>query len=220
MDHVRTAVVVGTPDYISPEILQALEDPTATYGAESDWWSLGVCGYEMLFGQTPFYHRSLSRTYANIIHHRESFRFPDPEWGVTEEARRFIRALVCDREERLGRGGLQDFTLHPFFSNIAWDHLGQCEPPFLPTISNATDTSNFDVEEETFSAPLVTRPVTLDDIPGIYLPFVGFTFSGPRQGDTTEIETRLDARAGGTSQLPGGGGEPAPNTEVRQQQQA
>lgn len=37
---------------------------------------------------------------------------------------------------------------HAFFSNINWDDIyyKRIEPPFKPTITNATDTSNFDTE--------------------------------------------------------------------------
>ena len=50
MVHCDTAV--GTPDYISPEVLQS-QGGDGYYGRECDWWSVGVFIYEMLVGKLP-----------------------------------------------------------------------------------------------------------------------------------------------------------------------
>ncbi|CAM9113618.1 unnamed protein product [Bubo scandiacus] len=74
---VRSSVAVGTPDYLSPEILLAVEDPARSYGPECDWWALGVLAYEMFFGHTPFFAESVLETYAKILHFQDHLHLPD-----------------------------------------------------------------------------------------------------------------------------------------------
>ncbi|XP_040832502.1 myotonin-protein kinase isoform X2 [Ochotona curzoniae] len=176
---VRSLVAVGTPDYLSPEILQAVGGgPGAgSYGPECDWWALGVFAYEMFYGQTPFYADSTAETYGKIVHYQEHLTLPLADVGVPEEARDLIQRLLCPPETRLGRQGAADFQKHPFFLGLDWDGLRDSVPPFIPDFEGATDTCNFDVVEDG-----LTAMETLSDIReamplGVHLPFVGFSYS-------------------------------------------
>lgn len=73
---VSAHIPVGTPDYVAPELLLAMNKSHGhfSYGTEVDWWSLGVCAFEMLFGGTPFTADDSSKvsTYANIMDYKVS----------------------------------------------------------------------------------------------------------------------------------------------------
>ncbi|KAM9633249.1 myotonin-protein kinase isoform 3-T3 [Trichechus inunguis] len=181
---VRSLVAVGTPDYLSPEILQAVGGGpgTGSYGPECDWWALGVFAYEMFYGQTPFYADSTAETYGKIVHYKEHLSLPLADSGIPEEARDLIQRLLCPREIRLGRDGAGDFREHPFFFGLDWDGLRESTPPFTPDFEGATDTCNFDVVEDTLTAMVSGGGETLSDIReglplGIHLPFVGYSYS-------------------------------------------
>lgn len=116
MVHCDTAV--GTPDYISPEVLKS-QGGDGYYGRECDWWSVGVFIFEMLVGEwifndsavhsvptanfphlllgdTPFYADSLVGTYSKIMDHKNSLNFPD-DVDISKNARNVICAFLTDR---------------------------------------------------------------------------------------------------------------------------
>uniref|UniRef100_A0A8C0KQM0 Serine/threonine-protein kinase MRCK gamma n=1 Tax=Canis lupus dingo TaxID=286419 RepID=A0A8C0KQM0_CANLU len=185
---VDSSVAVGTPDYISPEILQAMEEGKGHYGPQCDWWSLGVCAYELLFGETPFYAESLVETYGKIMNHEDHLQFPSDVPDVPATAQDLIRRLLCRQEERLGRGGLDDFRNHPFFEGVDWERLATSTAPYIPELRGPMDTSNFDVDDDTLNEPGTLPPPSHGAFSGHHLPFVGFTYTSSSPGPESSSE--------------------------------
>ncbi|EDM12591.1 CDC42 binding protein kinase gamma (DMPK-like) (predicted) [Rattus norvegicus] len=185
---VDSSVAVGTPDYISPEILQAMEEGKGHYGPQCDWWSLGVCAYELLFGETPFYAESLVETYGKIMNHEDHLQFPSDVDDVPASAQALIRQLLCRQEERLGRGGLDDFRSHPFFEGVDWERLATSTAPYIPELRGPVDTSNFDVDDDTLNRPETLPPSSHGAFSGHHLPFVGFTYTSGSLTDDKSSE--------------------------------
>ncbi|CAG4980517.1 unnamed protein product [Colias eurytheme] len=210
---VQSNVAVGTPDYISPEILRAMEDGQGRYGPECDWWSLGVCMYEMLFGETPFYAESLVETYGKIMNHARCFHCPPPDEHaaqVSEEAKDLIRRLICASETRLGKNGIQDFKTHPWFSGVEWDAIREASAPFVPDVASPTDTSNFDVDDTDIRlSEAVPPPSASSAFSGLHLPFIGFTFTAGSRLSDLGAPTPLSPAKNAPSQAPSNAGERA-----------
>lgn len=176
---VRASNAVGTPDYISPEVLQS-QNGEGIYGRECDWWAVGIFLYEMLIGDPPFYADSLVGTYGKIMDHKNTLHFPD-DVQISDEAKSLIRGLLTDRIKRLGRNSVEEIKQHPFFYNDQWsfDNLRDSVPPVVPELSSDDDARNFDdldkaeVLDESFPVPKA--------FVGNHLPFIGFTYNGDYQ---------------------------------------
>lgn len=177
---------VGTPDYISPEVLESQSSEInnkKAYGLECDWWSVGVFLYEMLFGDPPFSDPTLIGLYGKIMDHKNSLQFDDAV-EISPEAKHIICSFLTDAPKRLGRHGVDEIKRHPFFINNDWtfDTIRDCVPPVQPKLKSDDDTSNFDFDEKESDDNLEESSFPVPKaFAGNHLPFVGFTYSSDNQ---------------------------------------
>nr|KAJ3420367.1 hypothetical protein HK105_005752 [Polyrhizophydium stewartii] len=188
---------VGTPDYISPEILRAHEG-NANYGQSVDWWSLGVILYELLFDEVPFYSESLVETYGKIMDHEKHFAFPD-DVEITAVCRDLIQKLICNAEVRLGSKSIDEIKSHPWFEGVPWSTIRETKPPFVPELSGPEDTRYFE-DEENESKKFAKKPLAKNrEFSGRNLPFVGYTYVK----NATALISWPDLGTGGTESKTG-----------------
>lgn len=77
-------VIQGTPDYISPEILEGKEN---FHPFACDWWSIGVILFELIVGVPPFNDETIEKIFDNI----KNFRIP---WDQLEIGKLYIFLVV------------------------------------------------------------------------------------------------------------------------------
>ena len=160
--------IVGTPDYMAPEIVTG-EDCSSK---AIDWWSMGVILYEFLVGIPPFNDDTVEKIFENIV----KLRIQWPQIGYDEdclspEAADLIKKLLTlDPKKRLGsKNGAEEIKEHVFFAGFDWECVRENEAPIIPVVQDSTDLSNFEksgrsVDEEPFNrtmdAPLAPRSKT------------------------------------------------------------
>ena len=113
--------IVGTPDYIAPEILNGVAG--SLHNPSIDWWSLGVILFEFLIGVPPFTDDTVEKIFSNIL----NLKVPWEEIAVEENENEgtsddkiskvamdlMKKLLVLDPKERLDWKGIKK---HAFFS--------------------------------------------------------------------------------------------------------
>uniref|UniRef100_A0A3B5A886 non-specific serine/threonine protein kinase n=1 Tax=Stegastes partitus TaxID=144197 RepID=A0A3B5A886_9TELE len=169
-------VPVGTQDFLSPEVLAAMNGGShSTYGVECDWWSLGIIAYEMIYARSPFSEGTSTKTVHNILNFQRYLKFPE-ESRASKQFVDLVQSLLCGAKERLGFQGLR---CHSFFSSVDWNNLRQVLPPFVPALHAEDDTSNFEEPEQ--AAPWPSSAAQRGALPagfqGQDLPFLGWFFS-------------------------------------------
>ena len=148
--------------------------------------------YQMLLQQSPFRGEDEDEIYDAILADEPLYPIHMPRDSVSI----LQKLLTREPELRLGSGptDAQEIMSHAFFRNINWDDVyhKRIPAPFLPQITSATDTSNFD-SEFTSVTPVLT-PVQSGMSSPLPLPFPHFSYNlsltsypSPLAGDARRI---------------------------------
>lgn len=79
-----------------------------------------------------------------VINYRKTLHIPAAA-NLTEHASDLILRLCTSPDRRLGKNGSNEVKDHPFFKGIDFSlDLRQQKAPYIPKITHALDTSNFD----------------------------------------------------------------------------
>ncbi|XP_052802430.1 serine/threonine-protein kinase greatwall-like [Mya arenaria] len=127
--------ILGTPDYLAPEILQ--QKP---HGPGVDWWALGICMFEFLTGVPPFNDETPELVFENIL--KRDIPWPEGEEAISPECQDAIEALL--NPDAMHRPGARVVRHMPVFEGIHWAHLLDSEAPWVPEPNDATDTTYFE----------------------------------------------------------------------------
>ncbi|KAM8811604.1 serine/threonine-protein kinase greatwall [Eudromia elegans] len=127
--------ILGTPDYLAPELLL-----TKPHGSAVDWWALGVCLFEFLTGIPPFNDETPTQVFQNIL--KRDIPWPEGEEKLSDSAQNAIDILLTIDSAK--RAGLKELKCHPLFHDVDWDNLQHQTMPFIPQPHDETDTSYFE----------------------------------------------------------------------------
>ncbi|KAF8892113.1 kinase-like domain-containing protein [Infundibulicybe gibba] len=144
----RLTGVAGSMAYMAPEILAK-----RGYTYYIDWWSLGVCAYELIFGRRPFRGRSNNDLTYSIS--KDPLKWPeDAEKKCSRSGMQVLKGLLeRDPNKRFGckpnGEGYQELRRHSWFQTIDWDTLESKEqtPPFIPDAKKANFDASHELEE-------------------------------------------------------------------------
>ena len=117
----------GTLAYMAPEIFVK---STIGYGAEADWWSMGVLLFNMLTGRYPFLCKTPQETLTAIT--TQPLVYPDQPI-LSENAVNLVNKLLKKKPaNRLS--SIEDLKKHPWFDSFDWVKCYNKEltPPFIP----------------------------------------------------------------------------------------
>ncbi|KAL5118179.1 serine/threonine-protein kinase dbf2 [Pleosporales sp. CAS-2024a] len=132
--------IVGSPDYMAPEVLKGDE-----YDFTVDYWSLGCMLFEALAGYPPFAGATVDETWQNLKQWKKVLRKPvyeDPSYFLSKRTWDLIIRLVASKTSRFK--GISEIHGHAYFAEVDWNRLRENKAPFVPELDSETDAGYFD----------------------------------------------------------------------------
>lgn len=132
--------IVGSPDYMAPEVLRGEE-----YDFTVDYWSLGCMLFEALTGFPPFAGSNADETWRNLKHWKDVLKRPvweDPNYFLSNRTWSFITTCINSRSKRFSN--MKDIYAHQYFAEVNWEMLRDTKAPFVPELDSETDAGYFD----------------------------------------------------------------------------
>jgi serine/threonine protein kinase len=125
--------IVGSPEYMSPEVTEGRNQGGSYYGQEVDWWSLGCVFYEMIFGDPPFTGDTVEELFSQIDlwSNKLPIIFEENREHLSPACYSLLTGFLCDPKERLGRD-IEKIKTHEFFEGLNWSNLHAMTPAFVP----------------------------------------------------------------------------------------
>lgn len=124
----RTNTVIGTPHYMAPEIIKG-----EGYSFIIDFWSIGICMYEFMFGTVPFGDNEEDPMEVYILVSNEDLKIPKD--CKDKDFRDIITKLLAKiPSKRLC--SLEKIKTHSFFSNFNFEDLLNLNlvPGYIPKL--------------------------------------------------------------------------------------
>ncbi|KAG6906765.1 hypothetical protein DXG01_012241 [Tephrocybe rancida] len=135
--------IVGSPDYMAPEVLRG-----KPYTYSVDYWSLGCILFEFLAGFPPFSGSTPEETWTNLKNWTKVLRRPEydkPEdliFNLTDVAWDAVTRLISHASVRYAT--LPQVSAHAFYAKVKWDELRNSRAPFVPALDSELDTGYYD----------------------------------------------------------------------------
>ena len=129
--------ISGTPGYISPEVITNKPQNEA-----SDFFSLGIITYELIFGVRPFIGNNKNEIADNMMKKVINLNENDIPENFSGDAGDFINGLLQKKNNyRLGSRGIDEIKNHEWLEDIDWtvieyQNIDINKMPFIPILKD------------------------------------------------------------------------------------